>query len=66
MSTIQDVYNAIDRAAPFASAMDFDNAGLLAGNPEQSVSRLLVVLDITSDVIPVSYTHLTLPTTSRV
>lgn len=51
MSTIQDVYNAIDRAVPFASAMDFDNAGLLAGNPEQSVSRLLVALDITSDVI---------------
>lgn len=48
---IQNVYEVIDRAAPFASAMDFDNAGLLVGDPDQPVSRLLIALDITPDVI---------------
>lgn len=51
MTLIRDVYEAIDRAAPFASAMDFDNAGLLVGDPDQPVSRLLVALDITPEVI---------------
>lgn len=48
---IQNVYEVIDWAAPFASAMDFDNAGLLVGDPDQPVSRLLIALDITPDVI---------------
>lgn len=51
MQTVGDIYAAIDRAAPFASAMDFDNAGLLVGSRTQPVHRVLLALDITPSVV---------------
>lgn len=37
--------------APMKLKMDFDNVGLLVGSPDTAVSRALVSLDITSEVI---------------
>lgn len=51
MSTVQDVFKYIDEIAPFHTAMDFDNVGLLVGDPHQVVSRALVALDITQAVL---------------
>lgn len=51
MTTIGDILDAIDRAAPFDTAMSFDNVGLLAGKREQTVRRVLLALDITRDVV---------------
>ena len=51
MATIKNVYNALDRKAPFATQMDFDNAGFLVGRSDTAVSRILVTLDITEEVI---------------
>lgn len=51
MTTVSDIYDVINRVAPFRSQMGFDNAGLLVGNPAQAVTRVLVALDITLPVI---------------
>ncbi|MFR6278112.1 MAG: hypothetical protein ACLULM_04365 [Acutalibacter sp.] len=31
MARIRDIYDIIDAVAPFSTALDFDNAGLLVG-----------------------------------
>lgn len=46
-----DIYQAINEIAPFDSAMDFDNVGILVGDPEAEVHRALVALDITPTVV---------------
>ncbi len=51
MARISEIYDAIDRAAPFASAMEFDNVGLLVGDPSAEAHRVLLALDITPQVI---------------
>ena len=32
MSTVFDLYSAIDQFAPFSLSMDFDNTGILVGD----------------------------------
>ena len=51
MARICDIYDIIDAAAPFATALGFDNSGLLVGDPNQEVTRALLVLDITPGVV---------------
>lgn len=51
MSVVGDIYNAVDSAAPFNTAMGFDNVGLLAGGMEEAVSRAVIALDITNEVL---------------
>lgn len=50
-ATVKDVYRAVDRLAPFCLQMDFDNAGFLVGRGGAQVTRALVALDITQDVV---------------
>lgn len=50
MPTVREIEQALFDLAPKAGAMDWDNVGLLLGDPEQTVSRALVVLDITEAV----------------
>lgn len=51
MAQVKDIYNYIDSIAPFATQLDFDNAGLLVGRASGEVTRVLVALDITKAVI---------------
>lgn len=51
MTYVRDVYSYIDSLAPFATAMDFDNAGLLVGNGGEKVSKGLLSLDITPQAV---------------
>lgn len=51
MITVRDIYNAIDRNVPFSSAEKWDNCGMLAGDMNAEVTRVLTALDITADVI---------------
>ena len=51
MATVKDVYNFIDKIAPFNTQEEWDNAGLLVGNENQSVNKILFALDITTDVV---------------
>lgn len=51
MAQVKDIYNYIDSLAPFETQMDFDNAGLLVGRSDAQVDKVLVALDITTQVI---------------
>ena len=51
MVTVQNVYDLIQRKAPFELQMDFDNAGFLVGRADRPVTRVLVALDITEPVV---------------
>lgn len=51
MTTVNDIYKYIDSFAPFDTALDFDNVGILAGDRTAVVNKVLVALDITEDVI---------------
>ena len=49
--TVETIYRAIDAIAPFCESMDFDNTGILIGNPQAAVSDVLICLDVTPRVL---------------
>lgn len=51
MPKVSDIAVFLDKKAPCALKMDFDNVGLLCGFPENEVKSVLVALDITQAVI---------------
>ncbi len=51
MTTAAEIYQYLNEIAPFHTAMDFDNVGLLVGDPGAAVDSVLVSLDITTPVI---------------
>lgn len=48
---IGDIYNFINSFAPFNTAEDFDNVGLLVGDKKATITKALVCLDCTEEVI---------------
>nr|WP_299341495.1 Nif3-like dinuclear metal center hexameric protein [Allomuricauda sp.] len=48
---VKDVAQLLEELAPLAHAEDFDNTGLLVGNPEAEVKGILVTLDTLEDVV---------------
>ncbi len=51
MARICDIYDIINSAAPFDSQLAFDNSGLLVGDRAAEVTRALICLDVTREVI---------------
>ncbi len=51
MATVKDIYNFIDSFAPFNTQAEWDNSGLLVGNENSVVNKIIFALDVTSDVI---------------
>lgn len=51
MSRIKDILKFAESFAPLCKAADFDNVGLLVGDGEAEVCRVLLALDITSAVV---------------
>lgn len=51
MTTVGEVFAFLQEKAPFALQEDFDNAGFLVGREASSVSKILVALDITEEVV---------------
>lgn len=51
MISAGEIYDYIDSFAPFSSAMDFDNVGILIGSRDALSEKVLLALDITSEVI---------------
>ena len=51
MATVRDIYNYIDSFAPFNTRAEWDNSGLLVGNENSVVNKIVFALDVTSDVI---------------
>lgn len=48
---IMQIYDYIDEIAPFDKALSYDNVGLLVGDKNSEVNRILLSLDITYEVI---------------
>ena len=57
MTTVYDVFRALDSLAPVERKMDFDNVGILVGRRYAPVNRILVALDVTDDVISEAVTE---------
>jgi dinuclear metal center YbgI/SA1388 family protein len=51
MTKIRDIYNFIGTKAPWDTKLSFDNVGMLVGDAERGVTRVLTALDITPEVI---------------
>ena len=51
MPTVQDFLNILQHIAPDNLAEDWDNVGLLVGNPHQEVRRVLLALDPTCSLM---------------
>ena len=51
MITVGDVYNYIDKIAPFKNQDKTDNAGLIVGNYNAKIKKILVCLDVTNRVV---------------
>ncbi len=51
MSTVSEIYSVLNEMAPFSLSMDFDNTGILVGNRSKVVSKVLLALDCTSEII---------------
>ena len=51
MPLVRDLVAALDAAAPFGQAADWDNVGLLVGDPGAEVSRVICALDLTPAVV---------------
>ncbi len=51
MTTVKEIYDYIDSFAPFDTAEGYDNVGILAGDPNENITRVLLALDITTAVV---------------
>lgn len=51
MTKVSDVFAFLNQLAPVEYAMSYDNVGLLVGDENAEISRILVALDITDAVI---------------
>ena len=51
MPTAADIVASLNRWAPEAQKADFDNVGLQVGDPSREVTRVIVALDLTPEVI---------------
>ena len=51
MRTVNEIFRHLDTIAPTELKMDFDNVGILVGDGEAHVTKCLIALDITDEVI---------------
>ena len=49
--TVKDLLEALDKIASFGLAEQWDNVGLMVGNPDQQIQGVLVALDPTEEVL---------------
>ncbi len=48
---VKDITSALEEWAPKAYQEDYDNCGLLVGDPNQSIDKVLITLDVTEAVM---------------
>lgn len=51
MATVKEIYSFIDSIAPFNTQEEWDNSGLLVGDENKDVNKILFALDITTDIV---------------
>ena len=49
--TVKDVYDYLNIIAPFDTAEEWDNCGLLIGSYKKEVKRIYIALDVTGAVL---------------
>jgi len=49
--TVRDIYNYLDEIAPFENQSGSDNCGVIVGDFDTGVKKILVCLDVTNDVV---------------
>lgn len=49
--TVNNIFKFLDNKYPTSTACDFDNVGLLVGNPENEVKKVLISLDCTKKTV---------------
>ena len=49
--TIREIKQVLEHYAPLEFQEDYDNAGLIIGNPDAEISNVLIALDITDEVL---------------
>lgn len=48
---VKDITTALEQWAPLAYQEDYDNSGLIVGDPNQAVQQVLITLDVTEAVV---------------
>jgi dinuclear metal center YbgI/SA1388 family protein len=48
---VRDIAAVVERIAPLGLAQDWDNVGLLLGDPEREIRNVLLAIDVTKDVV---------------
>ena len=48
---LKEIYDSLNKIAPFELQEEWDNSGLLLGDMEAEVERILVTLDVTDEVV---------------
>ena len=51
MISVKDICSCIEEFAPLSFQESWDNCGLLVGNPEQTVDKVLLTVDVTEAVV---------------
>ena len=51
MKNVKEIFDYLDKKAPVAYKMDFDNPGFLVGDAKWPVEKIVLALDITDEVI---------------
>ncbi len=51
MFKVKDIISLIEEVAPLSLQEDYDNAGLVCGSPESTVTSILLTTDVTEEVI---------------
>jgi dinuclear metal center YbgI/SA1388 family protein len=51
MTTIQDITHFLEQLAPLTYQESYDNAGLIVGDAQQTVTNILISLDVTEAVV---------------
>ncbi len=51
MTTVNSIYEVLDRTAPFKNQDKWDNSGLLVGDGDSEVNKVLIALDISNSVV---------------
>ena len=51
MTTVKDIYDHINKIAPYNLQESYDNSGLCVGSKNRRVTKALIALDVTKDII---------------
>jgi putative NIF3 family GTP cyclohydrolase 1 type 2 len=51
MQTLEQIINVLETFAPLDFQEDYDNCGLVYGNPTKNIEKTIIALDLTQEVM---------------